>query len=202
MDITTGLSADLAALSAALESDSWGDDALERALNALGANATSAVSSYLGMGVVIFVDGQRLSFTIGAVAAAATSLKIPLSALTGGLGGHLSLYAATPGSLVDLAADLGYSLGIAVLVADIDGELDLYFPTEVKGMDGLSGFSNVNRATGVLMAQGHTAETARTTLLRLATEADLDLHSTAMMVLEPARDDARTLARASDDVAK
>ena len=173
MDISRALAVDLAALSDAL-GDS--DVDLETLLQALAADLKDAIASYIGMTLTIIVNGHEFSFTMFLEAnaeAVATSLKIPLAALSSAEEGtSLVLYATMPGAFVDLAADLSYVLGLGPDLLVPDQRTAHHATTlDQAGVAGLAEYSLVNQAVGVLIARGHTAESARDELRRLA---DLD----------------------------
>jgi hypothetical protein len=90
------------------------------------------------------------------------------------------LYAATPGAFVDLAADLSYALGLDRTHLVLDQHL--IAPTAGSGM-GLDTQSAINQAIGVLIGGGHTLESARHELDRLASLDSDDLHRAAQAVL-------------------
>lgn len=155
---------DLAVLTRALDDP---EIDLETQLHTLITAVEAAIASYLGMTMTIAADGHEVSLTVDAPGATpiATSLVIPLTAVsTAEAGSTLTLYAATPGAFVDLAADLGYALGLpdAAMVLDTD-----LAPTIGPGFTGLAGQSTTNRAMGVLLDRGHTLESAREELRRL-----------------------------------
>ena len=95
----------------------------------------------------------------GAAARVAPSLRVPLGAWTGHEpGGAVIFYAATAGALVDLAADLGFRLGLRDDLV-LDGHLR---PGEAHRVTaGLPELSVVQRALGMLIARGRTPLAAR-----------------------------------------
>jgi hypothetical protein len=172
VDISAALAADLTALTYVLDDP---DFDLETHLHALAASLKAAVASYTGMTMNIAMDGHDISFTthdtVDAAAATATSLLIPLSALTAAEhASSLVIYAATPGAFVDVAADLSYVLDLdpATLVSDQHRPHHATTHDENSGMKGLAEYSLINQAIGILIARGHTPDTARQELQRLA----------------------------------
>jgi hypothetical protein len=187
VDLAAALAADLAALSRALDRP---EVDLETQLHTLIDHLQRAVPSYLGLRMTMIVEGRRLSFGTykhnDVSSPIASSLNLPLSAVAGMDGSSsLVLYAAAPGAFVDLAADLSYAL----LVDLPDLVLDENLPESHAhdGIDGLPAQSNVNRAVGVLIGQGHTIESAHAELQRLASLDGGHLDEAAAAVLASAR---------------
>jgi hypothetical protein len=186
VDISAALAADLAALT-----DSLGNPEidLQTQLRAIAADLKRAVASYTGMTMTITLDGHDISFTTADgvdTAATETSLNIPLSALTAAQDdGSLVIYAATVGAFVDLAADLSFVLNIdnAALVLDEPAPHRFTATHDRPGMRGLDEFSRMNQAIGILISRGHTPETARLELHRLANLDGGHLHKAADAVL-------------------
>ncbi len=112
---------------------------------------------------------------------------------------RIVFYAATPGALVDLAADLSHALGVPTITgrvsdggepADVAGHdaairLDDDLPpvSMVSGLVGLAELSTINRAAGFLIGQGHLPVDAHDTLRRGASAAGLDTHLFAARLL-------------------
>lgn len=177
MDISAELAADLAALTQALNNP---DIDLEAELRTFAADVKHAVASYCGMTMSIALDGHDVSFSVhdDARSKPATSLLIPLGLLTEtAAAGMLLLHAVTPGAFVDLAADLSYALGIDPLHLVLDGHLDP--PGDSTGMTGLHDHFAIDQAVGILIDRGHTPETAREELRRLAAADHGDLRTAA-----------------------
>lgn len=184
VDLSAPLAADLHLLSAAVR-DSGGD--LETRLQALVADLSGAVTSYFGLTMTIGVDGHEISFTLTEHhSKAATSLCIPLSAVTAGdSSGVLVLYADVPGAFVDLAADLAWVLKLdpAALVLD----QHLVVPTSSGGLVGLREHATINRAIGALLERGHTPESARAEVHRHADLDSGDVPAAAQRILDGVR---------------
>ncbi len=183
MDISAALAADLAVLTQALDDR---DDDLEAQLQRFGADVKLAVASYTGMTMTIALDGHNVSFTVNntptAAGSAATSLLIPLAALTTtDTASTLLLYAATPGAFVDLAADLSYALAIDSATLVLDAHLPA--PDHGPGVTGLDTHFAIDQAIGVLIGRGHTPETARDELHRLASLDHGDLRAAADQII-------------------
>lgn len=170
MDISAPLSADLSALTEALDHRDVG---LETYVARLAAEVRHGIASYLAMTMTIAADDHDVSFTVHEPPAAATpghivtSLLIPLAdAARVQPGSSVVLYAGTPGAFVDLAADLGYARGMDPSSLSLDRHLPA--PADGAGMRGLDGHLAINKAVGVLIDQGRTPESARRELRRLA----------------------------------
>jgi hypothetical protein len=193
VDISAALAADLAALTQALDNPNID---LEQGLQAFIGDAKLAISSYTGMTMTIALDGHTVSFTAHhdatSATVAATSLLIPLAALTtSDTASTLRLYAATPGAFVDLAADLSYALGTDPTTLVLDNHLPA--PEDSSGMTGLAAHFAIDQAIGVLIGGGHTPETARDELHRLAAIDHGDLRAAAEQIISTAgRDPTHT----------
>lgn len=185
MDISAALAAQLALLTQAL--DNPGID-LEAGLHAFTADVKVAVASYTGMTMRIELDGHDVSFTVhdDVTVEPATSLLIPLATLTPAVtpidaGSTLLLYAATPGAFVDLAADLSYALGIEPAALVLDDHLGR--PADPGRLTGLDAHFAIDQAIGVLIDRGHTPESARDELHRLAALDHGNLHVAAQTLV-------------------
>jgi hypothetical protein len=151
----------------------------------------AAIPAALGLTVTITEAGDAVTLTStepDVPAAAAASLHVPFDELTAAATcGTVTFYAARPGAFVDLAADIrfGYGLGGQVV---IDGHLD--DPLRTAGHPGGTGVAGLeemvvaNRAIGVLIAQGHHPDTARSVLQRRADRAGTTLSAAAQHLLD------------------
>jgi hypothetical protein len=185
VDLTAALTADLAALSRALDEP---DVDLETLLQAVTADLEKAVDSYLGLAMTIALNGHELTLTTynRAQAQITSSLLLPLGAVSGAqAGSNLVLYAATPGAFVDLAADLNFALGLDPSAVVLDHHLTA--PTGTDGIDGLQPWIDINRAVGVLIGRGHTPESAQAELHHLAMMHSDNLHHAAAIILASTR---------------
>jgi acetaldehyde dehydrogenase (acetylating) len=121
VDLPTALFRDLLHLSSSVGLD---DDALTTPLVALVAGLQAAVPSYRGLHLTLVENGHPVSLAAFLHSEDAesitTSLRLPLAALGPGFDpdSRVVFYAATPGAFVDLAADLGYALGIRTIALD------------------------------------------------------------------------------------
>jgi hypothetical protein len=117
VDLPTVVLRDLLQLSSHLDLD---DDSVSGPLFALVESLSAAVPSYRALHLTIVDSGRPVSLSAFVPRQDAdsitTSLRIVFSALGPGFQGesHVVFYAAAPGAFVDLAADFGYALDVAV----------------------------------------------------------------------------------------
>jgi len=189
MKIGAALAADLSILTAAL--DEPGADVLH-SLHQLGVDAQAAVPSYLGLSVI--VDGSDRPFTFttvedGAADDVRTSLRLTLPSVGVGVGDGrtppwvaLTLYAGTPGTFVDLTADLAWLTGRPPTDFALDQHLSV--PAGSDAGTYLRAASVINQAIGVLIGRGYPPEQARQELDTQAESAGIDRHATAQFILD------------------
>jgi hypothetical protein len=182
VEISAALAADLEILTDAL--DEPGID-LEALLRAFAVGTSAAVDSYLGLMMTLVIDGESFTLTTMDPVAVGTSLRLPLNVLCDvELGSVLVLYASRPGAFVDLAADIGFTLGLAPDVVTLDHDLS---PTsDLAGLSGLSEMSDVNQAIGILIEQGHLPDSARDELHHMAARTQTTLHAAAEKLIRAA----------------
>ena len=185
MKIGAALAADLGILNAAL--DEPGADVLH-SLYQLGVDAQAAVPTYLGLSVT--VDGSDPPFTFTTVeddtaGDVRTSLRLTLP----GVGDRraspsvaLTLYAGTPGTFVDLTADLAWLTGRAPSDFALDQHLSV--PAGSDAGTYLRAASVINQAIGVLIGRGYTPGQAHRELDTQADGAGTDRHTTAQFILD------------------
>jgi hypothetical protein len=180
--ISAALAADLKLLTDSL--DEPGID-LEALLQALAVGTSAAVDSYLGLMMTLVIDSFPFTLTTMGPVDVATSLRLPLNVLCDvEPGSVLVLYASRPGAFVDLAADVGFALGLAPDVVTLDGDLS---PTsDAGGLNGLAEMSQVNQAIGILIEQGHVPESARDELHHMAARTQTTLHAAAEELIRTA----------------
>jgi hypothetical protein len=185
MKISAALAADLGILTAAL--DEPGADVLH-SLHRLGVDAQAAVSTYLGLSVT--VDGSDPPFTFtsfeeGAADGVRTSLRLTLPGVGDGWASPsvaLIFYAGTPGTFVDLAADLAWLTGRPPSDFALDQHLSVP-PGSDAGIS-LRAASVINQAIGVLIGRGYTPRQAHSKLDTQADGAGSDRHTTAQFILD------------------
>jgi len=191
MKIGAALAADLDILTAAL--DEPGADVLHT-LHQLSVDAQAAVPTYLGLSVT--VDGSDPPFTFttledGMAADVRTSLWLTLPGVGVGVGvgdGRVSpsvaliLYAGTPGTFVDLTADLAWLTGRPA--SDFALDQHLCGPARPDTGTYLRTASVINQAIGVLIGRGYTPERAHRELDTQADSACTERHTTARFILD------------------
>jgi hypothetical protein len=162
---------------------------LEHELCRLGDDLAHTVDSYLGLSITITGTSGPVSLTAWrepGAPAPATSLQIPLPLLFRSTpGSSLTLYAAVPGALVDLAADLSFALDQPLTALALDRHLP--HPNPHSHISGLTEFSHINQALGVLLACGRTRQQAHTELSERAGRGQpRNLHTTAQTIINSA----------------
>jgi hypothetical protein len=194
MKIGAALAADLDILTAAL--DDPGADVLHT-LQQLGIDAQATVRAYLGLSVTVAGSDPPFTFTVledGAVAAdVRTSLWLTLPGVGVGVGvgvgdGRaapsvaLILYAGTPGTFVDLTADLAWLTGRPP--SDFVLDQHLSGPARPDAGIYLRTASVINQAIGVLIGRGYTLEQAHRELDGHADNGSSERHTTAQFILD------------------
>jgi hypothetical protein len=183
------------------------DQDLDDTLVALTMALRSTAASYCGLQLTIFENQSPVTltaFTDGHDGLVGTSLRLPLGLVSSVDGeSRVVFFASTPGAFTDLAADLSHALGgIPVEQASpatdgmdpggthMDGHrkaivLDVDLPplSRVSGLNGMAELTVLNRAIGMLMAQGHDIEQARQVLRREAAAAAVEPHIYAARIL-------------------
>jgi len=145
-----------------------------------------AVGSYLGLQLTVYSQGHPVTLTVfepsAEVEDITTTVTVPLGSAAGTEAPSvMTVYAATPGALVDLAADLGYALKLPDGVVALDRALRP--TTTASGLTGLSELGAINRAIGVLMDQGHHPDHAYHELHRQAVAAKISVPDRAAQLL-------------------
>lgn len=179
------------------------DDTLEDALSSLVNHLRATLSSYCGLQLTVTDHGRPVTLTQFSPGSAppVSSLCVPVAVLVPGLplGSRVVFFAAAPGALVDLAADLSYALSLPMTTgrSSNDGRsdtrngrgpairLDQDVPSDslISGLVGLEPLSTINRAVGLLIERGVLPETAHRTLRRGASAAGLDVLAFAAQLL-------------------
>jgi hypothetical protein len=186
MKISAALAADLGILTAAL--DGPDADVLHR-LHQLGVAAQAAVPTYLGLSVTF--DGSDPPFTFttledGTAHNVRTSLRLtPLARVDDGRAAPsvaLVLYAETPGTFVDLTADVGWLTGRPPSDFALDQHRNV--PAGSDAGTSLRAASVVNQAIGVLIGRGYTPRQAHSKLDTQADGAGTDRYTTAQFILD------------------
>ena len=185
MKIGPALAADLGILTAAL--DEPGANVLH-SLHQLGVDARAAVPTYLGLSVTVEGSDPPFTFTTvedGAAGDVRTSLRLTLPGVSDGRASPsvaLTLYAGTPGTFVDLTADLAWLTGRAPSDFALDQHLSV--PAGSDAGTYLRAASVINQAIGVLIGRGYTPGQAHRELDTQADSAGTDRHTTAQFILD------------------
>ena len=185
MKISAALAADLGILTAAL--DEPGADVLH-SLHQLGVNAQAAVSTYLGLSVTVDGSDPPFRFTTledGTADDVRTSVRLTLPGVGDGWASPsvtLILYAGTPGTFVDLSADLAWLTGRPPSDFALDQHLSV--PAGSDAGTYLRTASVINQAVGVLIGHGYTPGQAHRELDTQADSAGTDRHTTAQFILD------------------
>jgi hypothetical protein len=155
---------------------------LEKSLTALTEAVKSAAPSYRGLALTLVIDKQPVSVTSaepGNTSDIATSLRLSLAWVPSlSADSRITFYASTPGTFVDLAADLAFAL-------DSDIRLDEDIPPALlSGLTGVSKLSAINKAVGVLISHGHTLDSAQRELRHIADATPSSIRKAAETVTE------------------
>jgi hypothetical protein len=181
VEFSTALAAQLAALgSSAVQLP----DAVEELHGLLLAVGPSA----LGLSITVHISDVDLTLTtVPEGVQPQTSLRVPLSMWAGfETGSEIVFYASTSGSLVDLAAELGWALELNITwtnqILDHVLVVDQHL-TPVPGLSGLDDLSAVNQAVGVLLSRGRSHDVAVEDLRRAATLANSSIGAAAQALM-------------------
>jgi hypothetical protein len=210
VDLPAALLAHLQDLTASIGQD---DQDLDDTLAVLTAALHSTATTYCGFQLTIIENRWPVTLTAfadghdadGHDVPVGTSLRLPLALVspTADTESRVVFFAVTPGAFTDLAADLSYALGgvpVDSALPAVDGvdqrgtrvdgqrraiELDVDLPprSRVSGLTGLAELTVLNRAIGILVAQGHDVEQAHHVLRRKATAAGVEQHIYAARIL-------------------
>ena len=182
---TATLAAELEILTAAL--DDPGTDVAD-SLRWLALSAAAAITSYLGLSVLVARSDPPLAFTVLADGVTAGDAQTSLHVVVPGVGvraGRLAvtvtLYASAPGAFVDLAADLAWLTKRPL--SDFTMDRHLAIPTGAVSGNSLRAASLVNQAIGVLIGRGYTPEQALGHLDAEAARAGTDHRVVAQRIL-------------------
>lgn len=183
--ITAALAAELEILTAAL--DQPGAD-IAHSVSQLALNAAAAVTTYLGLSVLVSRSEPPFAFTALADGVAADDIRTSLQMVLPDVGDDgdrpmvaVNLYAGSPGAFVDLAADLAWLTARPPSDFVLDQHLTL--PTSSDAGTQPLGASVVNQAIGVLIGRGYTPEQADRELDTRAARAGTGRHAVAQLIL-------------------
>jgi hypothetical protein len=181
VELSTGLAAQLSTLgSSAVE--------LPDAVEKLHSMLLAAVPSALGVSITVHISEIDLTLTtVSEGVTPQTSLRVPLSMWADfEAGSEVVFYASTAGSLVDLAAELGWALGLNITWTSQGADHELVVDqhvTPVPGLSRLDDLSAVNRAVGVLLSRGSSHDIAVEDLKREATQANSSIGAAAQALM-------------------
>jgi hypothetical protein len=185
MAITAALAADLDVLTAALNEPATD---VADTLHQLAANAAFAIPTYMGLSVTVSGSVPPFAFTSfhDGVVAGEVRTSLGLTLPTGGDAGArqavtLVLYAGSPGTFVDLAADLAWLTGRPSSDFALDQHLQSLAERVIA--TGLLEVSTINQAIGVLIGKGHTPEEAEEQLTSRTADAGISRHAVALRIL-------------------
>ena len=156
---------------------------LDKSLTALTEAVKSAAPSYRGLALTLVIDKQPVSVTSaepGITSDIATSLRLSLAWVPSlSADSRITFYASTPGTFVDLAADLSFALGSDSLRLDEDLPSAL-----VSGLSGVGRLSAINKAVGVLISHGHAPGSAQRELRHPANATPCSIQKAAEAVTD------------------
>ncbi len=181
MEFSTALAAQLATLGSVAGE-------LPDAVDELHGLLLAVVPSAVGLSITVHISDVDLTLTtLPEGVKPKTSLRVPLSMWADfEAGSEVVFYASTAGSLVDLAAELGWALGLNITwtrqAVDHLLVVDQHL-TPVPGMSGLEDLSAVNQAVGVLLSRGSPYDIAVEDLKRAATQANTSLGTAAKALM-------------------
>ena len=183
--VAAALAADLGILTAAL--DEPGAD-LAHSLRQLTANATAAIPTFLGLSVIVDGSDPPFAFTTFVEGVGTGDVRTSLRLALPGVGDAglllavvVILYAGSPGTFVDLAADLAWLTARALA----DFVLDQHLPAadERGSTASLFEVSVINQAIGALIGQGYTPDQAERHLTAESVAAGISRHAVGLRIL-------------------
>jgi hypothetical protein len=156
---------------------------LEKSLTALTQAVKSAAPSYRGLALTLIIDKQPVNVTSaepGNTSDIATSLRLSLAWVPSlSADSRITFYASTPGTFVDLAADLAFALHSHSIRLDEDIPSAL-----VSDLTGVGKLSAINKAVGVLINHGHTPDSAQRELRHTADATPCSIQKAAETVTD------------------
>lgn len=156
---------------------------LEKSLTALTQAVKSAAPSYRGLALTLIIDKQPVTVTSAEpcnTSDIATSLRLSLAWVPSlGADSRITFYASTPGTFVDLAADLAFALHRRSIRLDEDIPSAL-----VSDLTGAGRLSAINKAVGVLISHGHTPDSAQRELRHTADATSCGIQNAAETVTD------------------
>lgn len=184
MKFTAALTADLGILTAALAEP--GAD-VAHSLRQLAADATAAVPTFLGLSVTVVHSDPPFTFTAFVEGTGTGDVRTSLRLALSGVGDAglpavvLVLYAGSPGTFVDLTADLAWLTGRPLSDFVLDRHLPA--PADRYTATSLVEASVINQAIGALIGQGYTPEQAERHLTAECADTGLNRHCVGLRIL-------------------
>jgi hypothetical protein len=162
-------------------------------LQQLALAAAAAIPTYRGLSVVVPQSDPAFTVTTLADGVNAGDIRTSLQVLLPTMGADgdaatvaVILYAAAPGTFVDLAADLAWLTGRPMSEVTLDGHLTVPAATDIGAQ--LRAASDINQAIGVLMGRGYTPRQADRHLDIQAATNRTDRHAAAQLILDTVDD--------------
>ncbi|MEE6135031.1 hypothetical protein SKC41_01640 [Mycobacterium sp. 050128] len=185
VEIAAALAADLGILTAAL--DEPGADVAD-SLRRLTADAAAAIPTFMGLSVTVDGIDPPFAFTTFVDSAGTGDVRTSLRLAVPGVGDVgllptvvLVLYAGSPGTFVDLAADLAWLTGRPL--SDFVLDQHLAVPAERDSATSRLEASVINQAIGVLVGRGYTPEQAECHLTVEGADAGISRHAVGLRIL-------------------
>jgi hypothetical protein len=179
------LAADLRILTVAL--DEPGTD-IAQSLRQLTIDAQAAVPSFLGLSMILSRSDPLFTSTYFTDGFVAGNICASLRLMLPGIGDDrtpptvaLILYAGTPGTFIDLAADLAWLTARPLIDFALDQHLTV--PAGPNTGTPLAAASIINQAIGVLIGRGRTPEQAHRELDTQTAGTSTDRHAAAHLIL-------------------
>ncbi|MBJ7289939.1 hypothetical protein [Williamsia sp.] len=186
MTITESLATALATLTQAL--DQPGAD-IAVGLDRLTADAAASIPSYKGLSIIVSQSEPPFAVTVLASGnqpgEIRTSLRFTIRAEGGG---HehppvdLIFYGGSPGTFVDLAADIAWLTNQPLDALTLDEHLTVTAASDIATQ--LDAASEINQAIGVLIGRGLTPHEAVLRLEQIVGDNATDRHGAARIVLD------------------
>ena len=185
MKNTAAVAADLSILTAAL--DEPGTD-IAHSLGQLAADAMAAIPTFLGLRVTVNGSDPPFTFTTFVEGVGTGDVRTSLRVALPGVGDVgllpavvLVFYAGSPGTFVDLAADLAWLTARPLSGFLLDQHLPA--PAERGAATSLFEASVINQAIGALIGQGYTPEQAEQHLTAESADAGIGRHAVGLRIL-------------------
>jgi hypothetical protein len=157
-------------------------------LQQLALAAAATIPTYRGLSVVVPHSDPPFTVTTLADGVKAADIRTSLQVLLPTMGADhdaatvaVILYAAAPGTFVDLAADLAWLTGRPMSEVTLDGHLTVPDAADMGAQ--LHAASVINQAIGVLIGRGYTPRRAHRHLDIQAATKGTDRHAIAQLIL-------------------